>query len=164
MPEQLTNTILSKLGAFAKKYSIVIALITYFGIDKGAMQFFKDADAAMKNPKEMQEKYSRDSTLFVNTIHTIDMQVKSQAQEIKMLEDKVLHLSVGLSIATDCFKEELDIATIWDQKVYKTNPGNMWIFRADKYEIRTPLSLQPDWHERQFFYQPIGSTTKIKLK
>lgn len=130
----------------------------------GVFSFFGTVKTALENPAEIKAKYKVDSAAFTNTILLLEIKVNKQNQEIKILKEEFAHLKTGMSITSDCLKDELDITTVWDHKVYKTNPGNLWVFKADKYDIRTPLSLQPDWHEKQFFYQPIGSVTKIPLE
>ena len=86
-------------------------------------------------------------------------------QEIKILQDEITHVMTGVSIISGCIKDELDIEYIWDYKVYLTNPGNKYIFESDKkYEMITPLSLQTDWHEKQFWYTPIGVSNKLPLE
>lgn len=163
--EKLSTTVMNKVASFVKKYAIIISLITYFGIDKGMMQFFEDGAAALKNPKEMATKYTKDSTKFVNRIDALEMKVKIMNQEIKMLKDIDTHIMTGLSILSDCTKEELELKHIWDFKVYETNPGNMWVFRTDKkYPMRTPLSLKVDWQEHIFWYTPIGHSNRIPLE
>lgn len=163
--EEISTTVMNKISSFVKKYSIIIALVTYFGVDKGLVQFFKDADQALKNPKTMSEKYSKDSLNFVNRISVLEMRVDRQDQVDKIQDDEITHIMTGVSIVSGTIKDELEIEYIWGYKVYKTNPGNMYVFKADnKYDMMTPLSLQADWHEKMFWYTPIGTSNKTPLE
>lgn len=83
---------------------------------------------------------------------------------IVQLQNKQDYISEALTVTNHCLSEELDHNILWGHRVLTTNKGDIWAIVPGKYNMDVPVSLDPRNHGRELWYQPIGSTTKIKYE
>ena len=157
---------MNRFSELAQKYGIIVVVLGYFGWDVYLKKIGDNVIEVWNNPKEISEKYEKDSIHFAGKISDLEKKMEDVQSQIQTFENSQYFIKKTLYNVAMISKQETDARTYRGINYKVSNSNSAWLFIDDKAQhllIPYRLNFEPEFDG--FYYMSFYKENKhIEIK